>query len=95
MQAVSVQFALVLTDVYLHPRKPFEDTVKAFKHIRDAHLKPLQTLKQSEAFPSNTFPESSATDSSSTLEMKQAIGSTGKRVGESLVTINKKMRVGN
>ena len=70
--------------------------MEAFKHIRDTHLKPLQTMKQSEAFHGNLLQEEvSVKVSSSSLEMKQMMESTGKRVGESLVTLGKKMRVGN
>ena len=70
--------------------------MEAFKHIRDAHLKPLQTLKQSDALPSNLRQEAmSIKVSSSSMEMKPMMESTGKRVGESLVTVSKKMRVGN
>ena len=76
-------------------RQPFEDAVEAFKHIRDTHLKPLQTLKQLEVFPGNLLQEASVNVSSSSLEIKQTTESTGKRVGESLVTVGKKMRVGN
>ena len=88
-------FYYASTNTYFFLRQPFEDAVEAFKHIRDAHLKPLQTLKQSEAFPCNSLLEASVKVSSSTLEMKQTTGVTGKRVGESLVTLNKRMRVGN
>ena len=70
--------------------------MEAFKHIRDAHLKPLQTLKLSDALPSNLRQEAmSVKVSSSSVEMKPTMESTGKRVGESLVTVSKKMRVGN
>ena len=78
-----------------HFRQPFEDAVEAFKHIRDTHLKPLQTLKQLEVFPGNLLQEASVNVSSSSLEIRQTTESTGKRVGESLVTVGKKMRVGN
>ena len=74
---------------YFHCRQPFEDAVEAFKHIRDSHLKPL---KQPEAFPANLLQE----NSSSSLEMRQKLmDREGKRVGESLVTVGKKMRMGN
>merc|ERR1719234_870186 len=85
---VPSQFTGVRRCKWFRCRQPFEDAVEAFKHIRDAHLKPLQTLKQSEAFPGSTLPEASVMVSSSALELKQAIGSTGKRMGESLNTIN-------
>ena len=90
---VNSHFSTALNPTYFHCRQPFEDAVEAFKHIRDTHLKPLQTLKQSEAFPGNLLQEASVKVSS--LEMKQTMESTGKRVGENLVTVGKKMRVGN
>ena len=70
-------------------RQPFEDAVEAFKHIRDAHLKPNQTIRQSETLS----PASPA--SSSTLEKRAFKEASPKRSGDCLVTMNKKMRVGN
>jgi len=93
---VPSQFTGVRRCKWAKCRQPFEDAVEAFKHIRDTHLKPLQTMKQSEAFHGNLLQEEvSVKVSSSSLEMKQMMESTGKRVGESLVTLGKKMRVGN
>lgn len=92
---VPSQFTGVRRCKWAKCRQPFEDAVEAFKHIRDTHLKPLQTLKQLEVFPGNLLQEASVNVSSSSLEIRQTTESTGKRVGESLVTVGKKMRVGN
>ena len=93
---ISFPPSIYFSQQYSHYRQPFEDAVEAFKHIRDAHLKPLHTLKQSDAFPNNSIQEASVISKvKSTTETVEARESTGKRIGESLVTINKRMRVGN